>query len=118
MNDTLQTYYDKHNYRLPTEPIPDETKRISTSKSIEEIKAICAKIHDVIFMKQSAYIELINKMGNPLPSDTDLIRGYVGTLNEIQVIVYDDINKEDLLNDYAMNFYQQSGREPSILLVK
>lgn len=26
MNDTLQTYYDKHNYKLPTEPIPDEVK--------------------------------------------------------------------------------------------
>ncbi len=26
MNDTLQTYYDKHNSRLPTEPIPEEVK--------------------------------------------------------------------------------------------
>lgn len=28
MNDTLQTYYDKHNYRLPTKPIPDEAKTL------------------------------------------------------------------------------------------
>ena len=24
MNDTLQTYYDKHNGRLPVNPIPDD----------------------------------------------------------------------------------------------
>jgi len=32
MNDTLQTYYDKHNYKLPTNPIPDEAEEKKTVK--------------------------------------------------------------------------------------
>ncbi len=57
-------------------------------------------------------------MNSPLSSDTDSIHGHVGALNGIDVVVYDDMNKEDLINKYAMKFYQLSGREPSILLVK
>lgn len=88
------------------------------SKSIEEIKAICEKIHDAIFMKYDTYKILIDELNTPPSNDMCLVGGYAGTLNGIQVVVYDDTNKEDLLNDYAMNFYQQNGREPSILLVK
>lgn len=32
MNDTLQTYYDNHNGRLPTEPIPEEEEEKKTVK--------------------------------------------------------------------------------------
>lgn len=88
------------------------------SNSTKDIKAICAKIHDAIFMKYDTYKRLLDELNTPPSNDMFLVGGYAGTLNGIQVIVYDDTNKEDLLNEYAMNFYQQRGREPSILLVK
>ena len=35
MNDTLQEYYDKHNGRLSTEPIPDEVKECKDNKALK-----------------------------------------------------------------------------------
>lgn len=40
MSDTLQTYYDKHNGRLPTEPIPDEVKESKDDKSLKDFKCV------------------------------------------------------------------------------
>jgi len=38
MTDTLQTYYDKHKSRLPTEPIPDEVKECKDNKALKIFK--------------------------------------------------------------------------------
>jgi len=35
MSDTLQTYYDKHNARLPTKPIPDKVKECKDNKALK-----------------------------------------------------------------------------------
>ena len=38
MNDTLQTYYDKNNGRLPTGPIPEEVKECKDNKALKVFK--------------------------------------------------------------------------------
>lgn len=35
MNDTLQDYYNKHNGRLPTDPIPEKTKECKDNKALK-----------------------------------------------------------------------------------
>jgi len=38
MNDTLQDYYDKHNSRLPVNPIPKEIKECKDNKALKVFK--------------------------------------------------------------------------------
>jgi len=45
MTDTLQTYYDKHNGRLPTEPIPDESENDKPSTKCCKSKIVYSDKH-------------------------------------------------------------------------
>lgn len=47
MNDTLQNYYDKHNGRLPTKPIPDEVKKCK-SFNLETLGQIAFNRYDLL----------------------------------------------------------------------
>lgn len=90
---------------------------------IEDNKGMSNNTYDVVFMKQKVCDEMRTKLCEYHEEPTEEMRvlplyGCVGRVSGIEIMIYDEDNKDEQLLDYAKRFFKYKHREPNVLLVK